>query len=185
MPDEKLFTIPLRKEFIKAPKYKKTSKAVRALKQFIQKHMKVKEVKIGKHLNQYLWQNGNRNPPPKVKVKTIKEEDYARVELPEFEFEKKKEKKEEKKGAVEKAKEKLGIKAGEKKPEKLKETPEIQKEKAAAELKEQKKEHIGHKPEPGTPSKELKETKKEKELMREERIVTMGEKKERHDAKPV
>ncbi|MCD4759932.1 60S ribosomal protein L31 [archaeon] len=78
---ERIYNIPLRKEFQKAPRYKKTSKAMRAVKEFLTKHMKAKEVKIGKYLNEELWKNGPKNPPHKVNVKAVKEEDIVKAEL--------------------------------------------------------------------------------------------------------
>ena len=45
------------------------------------KHMKTENVVIGKYLNQEIWKNGPKNPPAKVSVKVVKEEDKVRVEL--------------------------------------------------------------------------------------------------------
>jgi len=75
------YVIPLRKEFQKAPRYKKTSKAMRALKEFLIKHTKTDKIIIGKYLNQELWKNGPKNPPPRVKVRITKEEDFIKAEL--------------------------------------------------------------------------------------------------------
>ncbi|MBI2666237.1 60S ribosomal protein L31 [Candidatus Woesearchaeota archaeon] len=71
---ERTYTVPLRKEYQKAPIYKRTKKAVAALRQFLQKHMKSEEVKLGKKLNEALWQRGITNPPHKVKVTATKNE---------------------------------------------------------------------------------------------------------------
>lgn len=87
MVNEKIYTIPLRKEFRKAPSYKHTSAALKALRRYIIKHMKVEDVKIGFHLNKKFWERGRKNPYPKIKVKAIKEDNLAKVELPEFSFE--------------------------------------------------------------------------------------------------
>lgn len=95
MAEEKIFTMNLRKEILKKPHHQRAKRAVNATIDYIKRHMKVSEVKIGKNLNDLLWSRGNRNPPMRVKVKSIIEEGYARVELPEFEFEKKKEEKKE------------------------------------------------------------------------------------------
>src|SRR3989338_6118435 len=86
MANEKLFTINLRKEFLKKPKYRRTKKAVTTVREFITRHLKTKEVKVGPNLNLKLWERGKRNPPSKVKVKAMLEEGIAYVELPEFEF---------------------------------------------------------------------------------------------------
>ena len=82
---ERNYIIPLRREFQKAPIYKKAQKAAYATKQFLQKHMKMENVKLGRHLNMAIWKNGPRNPPAKVEVhvEIIKDKDgdYAYAEL--------------------------------------------------------------------------------------------------------
>ena len=70
---ERVYNVPLRKEWLKAPKYKRSKKAVNALKQFISKHMKSDNVKIGKHANLHIWKHGIKNPPHHVKVKAVKD----------------------------------------------------------------------------------------------------------------
>lgn len=65
---ERTYTVPLRKEFMKSPRWKRTKKAVIALRQFLVKHMKSEDVRIGKELNDALWQRGIRHPPHKVKL---------------------------------------------------------------------------------------------------------------------
>ena len=108
---ERLYTIPLRKEFQKVPNYKRTSKAIKAIRNFAQKHMKCDNVKIGKHLNLEIWKHGRKNPPPRIKVKMIKEKkkekdkeiEYVIIELPHIKIEKPVvEKKKRKKEVVEK-----------------------------------------------------------------------------------
>lgn len=78
---ERMYTIPLRKEFSKAPRWKRSKRAVKAVRDFVKRHMKTDEVKIGKELNEYIWEKGSQNPPPRVKVITVKEEGVARVNL--------------------------------------------------------------------------------------------------------
>jgi len=65
---ERTYIIPLRREWLKVPLYKRTAKAVRATRAFLQRHMKLERVKLGRMLNMNLWTNGNRNPPHKVEV---------------------------------------------------------------------------------------------------------------------
>lgn len=86
---EREYTIPLRKKIRVVPRYKKTNKAVKSIKEFLARHMKVydrdlNKIKIDKYLNEYLWFRGIRNPPHKVKVKAIKDGDIVRVELAEM-----------------------------------------------------------------------------------------------------
>ncbi|MFH1972582.1 MAG: 50S ribosomal protein L31e [archaeon] len=98
---ERKYIIPLRKEYQKSPIYKRTPRAVRTVKEFLQKHMKVEDVRLGKHLNMALWNNGNRNPPHKIEVNVKKFENkegtYVRAEIPGKKFEEEEKKKDDKK----------------------------------------------------------------------------------------
>ena len=71
---ERIYVVPLRREWLKVPKYKRAAKAVRGLRAFLSKHMKSTEVKIGKYLNEAIWSRGMRNPIHKVKVEAKKDE---------------------------------------------------------------------------------------------------------------
>lgn len=130
---EKKLTIPLRKAFLKVPIHQRTKKAVKALNEFVFKHLKVDDVKIGKYLNLKMWEKGNRNPPHKVEVvaeiitekKKGKEIKIARIELVGAPKEKKKETK--KKKLVERLKEKVSPKE-QKEMKDLKEIADEQKE---------------------------------------------------------
>ncbi len=131
---EREYIIPLRKEFQKAPKYKRAKKTIKALKEFLAKHMKSDNIKIGKYLNLKVWEHGIKNPPHKLKVKVEKYDDNlvkaelvgAPVEKPKEEKKKitpkkqeKPEKKEEK--AEEKKEKEERIKPKKEKPEEKKE----------------------------------------------------------------
>ena len=72
---ERTYNVPLRKEFLKVPKYKRAKKAVKALKQFLVKHMKSDNIKIGKYLNDEIWKHGIKNPPHHVKLNAVKDKD--------------------------------------------------------------------------------------------------------------
>ncbi len=71
--EKRSYIIPLRRGFINTPKYYRAKKAVSTLRIFIQKHMKVKVVRIGPELNKKLWERGIRNPLHKVKVSALKQ----------------------------------------------------------------------------------------------------------------
>ncbi len=86
---EREYIIPLRDKVRVVPRYKKTNKAVKTIKEFLARHMKIRDrdlskIKIDKYLNEALWSRGIRKPPHKIKVKAIKEGDIVRVELAEF-----------------------------------------------------------------------------------------------------
>lgn len=89
-PVEREYIINLRSEIMKVPRHKRTPKAVKAIKQFIAKHMRVpdrdlKKVKLDKWLNHELWFRGIKNPITKIKVKVHYDNDKnVRVELSEI-----------------------------------------------------------------------------------------------------
>lgn len=120
---ERTYTIPLRREFLKVAKWKRSNKAVRAAKQFLQRHMKSENVRLGMSINELLWSQGNKNPPPRVKVIATKDEKgLVKAEL--FGFKTKEEKR------AERAKGKEAAKAGkaakvEAKPEEKKELSDV------------------------------------------------------------
>ena len=80
MAEEKIYTIPLRREWLKVPIYKRSRKAITATKQFLLRHLK-KEVKIGPYLNEYIWKQGNRHPPARIKVRIEEEDKILTAEL--------------------------------------------------------------------------------------------------------
>jgi large subunit ribosomal protein L31e len=74
---ERTYTVPLRSGFRNAPKYYRTNKAMSTLRAFLVRHMKVSDenVKIGQHLNTFLWKHGIRNPPARVTINVRKDDD--------------------------------------------------------------------------------------------------------------
>jgi large subunit ribosomal protein L31e len=83
---EREYTIPLRDKIGRVPRYKKTPKAIKSIKEFIAKHMKVEnrdlnKVKLSMYLNQFMWGRGIKNPPSKIKVKATKKGENVVVEL--------------------------------------------------------------------------------------------------------
>jgi large subunit ribosomal protein L31e len=81
---EREYTIPLREKCRPVPRYKKTPKAIKTVKEFIVRHMQIrnrdlKKVKLDMYLNELLWQRGIKKPLHKVKVKAVKEGDIVKV----------------------------------------------------------------------------------------------------------
>jgi len=107
MPEEKIFTIPLRDVF-EDQRTDRTKRAMNLVKGYLVRHMKTENVKIGDSINKELWKRGIQKPPRKVRIHVLKEGDVAYAELmgvdiktPSKEEEKaKKKKKEEKKEKI-------------------------------------------------------------------------------------
>ncbi len=166
---KRTYNVPLRKEYLKVPRYERSKKAMKALKLFIQKHMKVEEknLVVGKFLNEEIWKRGIRNPPHHIKINVLKDvkENKVIAELfgKDIKFEKKKEKKE---GIADKVKEKLGVKGKKKadeKEDKKAEEKEVLAELKGEEMMEAVKENIHEHAEKakGVEHEEIEEMKKE------------------------
>ncbi len=80
---ERTLTINVRKQVIKVPAYRRAKKAVTAVREFLQQHMKSDNVKLGKYLNLKLWEHGIKNPAMRITV-VAKKDDKGMVtaELP-------------------------------------------------------------------------------------------------------
>jgi large subunit ribosomal protein L31e len=70
----RIYTINLSKAWL-TPKHKRTDRVVNMIKEFAIKHMKSTHIKIDQELNRYIWEKGKTNPPRKVRVRIVKDED--------------------------------------------------------------------------------------------------------------
>jgi ribosomal protein L31E len=84
---EREYIVPLRSGWLKVPKHKRAAKAVKTLKEFIARHMKVydrdlRRIKIDIILNNEIRFRGMKKPPAKIKVMAKKlDNETVRVEL--------------------------------------------------------------------------------------------------------
>ena len=141
--DEREYIIPLRKERNKIPRYKRANKDIRDIKEFLVRHMKIRErdlkkIKIDSYLNEEVWFRGIKNPPTKIKVKATRDGDNIRVELVDFKDKLKfKKAREERKSKV--SEDAAKVKETKKQTEKPEETPEEQKKEEAEKEEEKEK----------------------------------------------
>ena len=71
--EERIYTVPLSRAWI-GPRNKRTPRAVRILRRFILRHMKIDEdsLRISNEVNQHLWKRGIQKPPRKIRVRAVK-----------------------------------------------------------------------------------------------------------------
>jgi large subunit ribosomal protein L31e len=159
---EREYVIPLRSKWNRVPRYKRANKAIKSIKEFLVRHMKIrdrdlKKIKIDKYLNEEVWFRGIKKPPARIKVKAIKEKDIVKVELSEMpkklKFKKTREEKREQKAAE--------------KAEAEKSAPQAYPEKSSTKI--------------STKDKDKKEEAKEKKSA----VVEAGQKMEKAEAKKV
>ncbi len=81
--EERIYTIPLGRAWISPPK-KRAPRAIRIIKGFIIKHMKIKidateeeaeRLVISNDVNEKIWSSGIKNPPRKIRVRAVKDKE--------------------------------------------------------------------------------------------------------------
>lgn len=82
--EEKFYTIPLGKAWI-SPRKKRAPKAVRIIRSFVEKHMKIRTeaegeeeaefLVISNEVNEKIWSRGIEKPPRKIKVRAVKDKE--------------------------------------------------------------------------------------------------------------
>ena len=70
----RVYTINLGRAWL-TPEHKRTDRVVNMIREFATKHMKSDEIKLEQDLNRQIWARGKTNPPRKVRVKMVKDED--------------------------------------------------------------------------------------------------------------
>ena len=79
--EERTSTIPLRRVW-GPPRGKRTPRAVRLLRAFVKRHMKVENVEISNEVNEELWARGIRKPPRKITVRLVKDKEGRVIVYP-------------------------------------------------------------------------------------------------------
>ncbi|MAG38379.1 hypothetical protein CMI45_03270 [Candidatus Pacearchaeota archaeon] len=82
--NERTYIIPLKKAYLKGRRYDRTRLAIREIRRFLVKHMKIRDrdlskIKLDPYFNNEIWKRGKFSPPTKVKVKVIKTGDTVSV----------------------------------------------------------------------------------------------------------
>jgi len=81
--EERVYTIPLSRAWISPPK-KRAPRAIRIIKGFITKHMKIKteateeeaeRLVISNEVNEKIWSSGIKNPPRNIRVRAVKDKE--------------------------------------------------------------------------------------------------------------
>jgi large subunit ribosomal protein L31e len=72
--EEKVFKIPLDRAWI-APIKRRTPRAVRLLRAFLQRHMKPEMIVISREVNEAIWRRGIEGAPRHIMIRAIKDRD--------------------------------------------------------------------------------------------------------------
>ncbi len=69
--DERIYEIPLAKAR-QGPRNKRAKKAVRYLREFMERHFKPESLIISQEVNEKIWSRGIQKPPRKIKIRATK-----------------------------------------------------------------------------------------------------------------
>lgn len=69
--DERIYIIPLAKARV-GPRNKRAKKAIRYLREYMDRHFKPESLIISQEVNEFIWQRGIQKPPRKLKVRATK-----------------------------------------------------------------------------------------------------------------
>ena len=70
----RIYTVNLAKAW-DTPRYRRTDRVINIIKEFTQRHMQTDKVKIDQDLNRHIWSRGKKNPPRKIRLRMVKEDD--------------------------------------------------------------------------------------------------------------
>ena len=70
--EERIYTIPLGKAWI-APVKKRSPRAVKIIRSFMNRHMKPEVLSISNDVNLAIWKRGIENPPRRIKVRAARD----------------------------------------------------------------------------------------------------------------
>ena len=80
-PEERIYTIPLRRAWMKVPMQTRSNRAVNVVIEFLSKHMKTDDVRVSEKVNSLIWKRGPKKPPASVKVKVSMEGGFVMARL--------------------------------------------------------------------------------------------------------
>jgi large subunit ribosomal protein L31e len=80
MAEEKVVTINIKRQLLKAPQWERSKKAARFLRKALKKHTKAEKINIGRSINEQIWKKGAERPPIKLKVRITTKEDKENKE---------------------------------------------------------------------------------------------------------
>ncbi len=72
--EERIYTIPLQRAWI-SPRKKRTPRAVRLVKTFIQRHMKPEDLVMSNEVNEKLWSRSIQKPPRRIRVRAVRDKE--------------------------------------------------------------------------------------------------------------
>ncbi len=80
--EERIYTIPFYPKLAYSKRIKRASRAIRILREFVQRHMKATNIIIAPEVNERIWSKGREKPPRRIRVRCLRTaEDKIEVHL--------------------------------------------------------------------------------------------------------
>jgi large subunit ribosomal protein L31e len=71
---EQIYIIPLR-AVQHTPRWERGKRAMKAIRDFLARHMKSEDIKLAQNINEAVWERGSHKPPSRIRVRAMKFED--------------------------------------------------------------------------------------------------------------
>jgi len=71
---EQIYIIPLR-DVQHTPKWERGKRAMKAIRDFLARHMKSEDIRLAQNINEAVWERGSHKPPSRIRVRAMKFED--------------------------------------------------------------------------------------------------------------
>ena len=74
---ERVYSIRLKHEMKRYPRWLRAKKAMRFIRSYLSRHMKVEpdKIKLDPSINEKVWERGAQKPPSKIRIRAVKFED--------------------------------------------------------------------------------------------------------------
>lgn len=71
---ERVYSLRLRQKMKKYPRWLRTRKSIKYVRDFLSRHLKAdpESIRIDESLNESIWSRGAQKPPARVKVRAVK-----------------------------------------------------------------------------------------------------------------
>ncbi len=79
--EERMYVVPFRRVWA-TPRGKRTPRAVRVLREYVARHMKVGEVVISNEVNEQIWSRGISKPPRNLRIRAVKDKEGKVIVYP-------------------------------------------------------------------------------------------------------
>lgn len=79
--EERMYNLPFRRVWA-TPRGKRTPRALRMLREYVGRHMKVENVVISNEINEQIWEKGIGKPPRNLRIRVVKDKEGKVIVYP-------------------------------------------------------------------------------------------------------